>query len=87
MAPALLVGLLAVTWRLLGNAWLLNDDFLPGVSVADLGGGVVAGLVLFALLPFRRKLHRPPAEGFARDWLWTSGLAAVAVFVANVVFI
>jgi len=92
----LLVGLLVVAWRLLGNAWRLNDDFLPGISVADLGGGVVAGLALVVLPPRRPGLRRDPGGDAGttergsvdwRGWLATSGLVALAVFLTNVVFI
>jgi hypothetical protein len=95
-AVILLVGVLVLAWRLLGNAWRLNDDFLPGISVADLGGGVVAGLALLALAPLRPGIRRDsgggagntePGNGGGRDWLATSGLVALAVFIANVVFI
>jgi len=96
MAPALLVGLLVVAWRLLGNAWLLNDDFLPGISIADIGGGAVAGLALLALTPRHRDLRRG-AGGVAlgmgtgadvgRRWRTTSGLVALAVLITNIVLI
>lgn len=95
-STGLLVGLLVVAWRLLGNAWCLNDDFLPGISVADLGGGAVAGLALLALTPLRPGLRRDtsgdvgptePGSGDRRGWLVTSGLVALAVFITNVVFI
>ncbi len=96
LAVALLVGLLVVAWRLLGNAWRLNDDFVPGISVADIGGGAVAGLALLALAPLRLGMRRDEGQlamragagaSVRRRWLITSGLVALAVFIANVVFI
>jgi len=92
----LLVGLLVVAWRLLGNAWRLNDDFLPGISIADLGGGILSGLALVVLPPRRPGLRRDTGGdagttelgiGDWRGWLATSGLVALAVFITNVVFI
>ncbi len=96
LISALLVGLLVIAWRLLSNAWLLNDDFLPGVSVADLGGGAVAGLTLLALTMLhldRRKdaggvaMGTGADVGVGRRWLTTSRLVALTVLVTNVVFI
>jgi hypothetical protein len=85
-AIVLLVGVLVLAWRLLDNAWRLNDDFLPGISIADLGGGVVAGLTLLTLTPLHPGICRDSGGG-GRDWLATSGLVALAVFITNVVFI
>ncbi len=85
----LLVGLLVVAWR-------LNDDFLPGISIADLGGGILSGLALVVLPPRRPGLRRDTGGdagttelgiGDWRGWLATSGLVALAVFITNVVFI
>jgi len=96
VVPALSVGRLVIAWRLLGNAWRLNDDFLPGISVADLGGGAVAGLALLALAPLRLGMRRDEGQlarragagaSVRRRWLITSGLVAMAVSIANVVFI
>jgi len=96
VVPALSVGLLVIAWRLLSNAWLLNDDFLPGISVADIGGGAVAGLTLLALTTLhldRRKdaggvaMGTGADVGVGRRWLTTSGLVALTVLVTNVVFI
>jgi len=78
VVPALSVGLLVIAWRLLSNAWLLNDDFLPG-------GGAVAGLTLLALTTLH--LDRRKEAGVGRRWLTTSGLVALTVLVTNVVFI
>ena len=85
VVPALSVGLLVIAWRLLSNAWLLNDDFLPGISVADIGGGAVAGLTLLALTTLH--LDRRKEAGVGRRWLTTSGLVALTVLVTNVMFI
>ncbi len=96
VVPALSVGLLVIAWRLLSNAWRLNDDFVPGISVADIGGGAVAGLALLALAPLRLGMRRDEGQlamragagaSVRRRWLITSGLVALAVFIANVVFI
>ncbi len=75
---ALLIGVLVVIWRLLSNRWYLNDDFFPGVSLSDVGSGVLVLLGLLALTPLR------PSR---RAWAVTSLLIALATFVCNVVLI
>ncbi len=75
---SLLVGVLVFAWRELSNALRINDDFLPGVSLADIGGGVTACVALLALTPLQ------PA---ARPWLVTAALIAAAAFIVNVVLI
>ncbi len=75
---ALLIGVLIVVWRVLSNRWYLNDDFFPGVSLSDVGCGILPLIGLLALTP----LH--PSR---RAWVVTSALVALATFVGNVVLI
>ena len=49
IALAVLLGVTVFAWRAACNVLLLNDDFLPAVSVADVGSGVVALVWLLAL--------------------------------------
>ena len=74
----LLIGVLIVVWRVLSNRWYLNDDFFPGVSLSDVGCGILPLIGLLALTP----LH--PSR---RTWVVTSALVALATFVGNVVLI
>ncbi|AMM32930.1 hypothetical protein SA2016_2261 [Sinomonas atrocyanea] len=47
-----------VGWRLLANVWLLNEDFMPAVSVGDviclIAGGLPPALVAAAMRPLAR---------------------------------
>jgi len=75
---ALSIGVLVVLWRAVSNALQLNEDFLPGVSLSDVGSGVLPLLGLLALTPLQPS--RPA-------WTVTSALIALAAFVCNVVLI
>ncbi len=75
---ALSIGVLVVVWRAVSNALQINEDFLPGVSLSDVGSGVLSLLGLLALTP-------PRPSGHA--WMVTSALIALAAFVCNVVLI
>ena len=75
---AALVGLLISGWRFVSNALHLNADFLPGVSISDVGSGILPLVGLLALTPL---------QSARRNWVVTSALAALIIFVANVVFI
>ena len=99
VALAVGLGVVVLAWRAVSNALLLNDDFLPAVSVADVGSGVVAllGLLALAWLPPGGPARAvgaaviPPVAratgAFPRDWVLTSVLVALAVFACNVVLI
>ena len=60
------------------HALHLNADFLPGVSISDVGSGILPLVGLLALTPL---------QSVRRNWVVTSALAALIIFVANVVFI
>lgn len=72
------VGVSIFLWRLLSNRLRINDDFLPWVSLSDVGCGMLPLLGLLTLIPLR------PSR---RAWAATSVLIALATFVCNVVLI
>ncbi|HET8625822.1 MAG TPA: hypothetical protein VFL91_00270 [Thermomicrobiales bacterium] len=96
---AAVLGLVVFAWRAASNALLLNDDFVPAVSVADVGSGVLALLWALALAPLRpggpRRAGRlGPAAAAARGagaspraWALTGALVALAIFLCNVALI
>jgi hypothetical protein len=75
---ALLIGVLVCIWRIVSNLVLFNDDFLPAVSPADVGSGILALVGLLALTPLRFG---------GRQWVGTSTLVALAVFLCNIVLV
>lgn len=72
------IGILVVVWRVVSNALQINEDFLPGISVSDVGSGILALLGLLALTPLQPSPHA---------WKLTSALIALAAFVCNVALI
>ncbi|MEA5456001.1 hypothetical protein SPF06_14795 [Sinomonas sp. JGH33] len=63
-------------WRLIANLFALNDDFMPAVSVADVGC-LIAGAL-------------PPALVVSKQWASRSlviATGALVAFVVNVVIL
>ena len=60
---------LVIAWRLIANQLLLNDDFLPPISAADLGclpiGVVGPAIVSLVVGPSRRRWLPAVAGGLA----------------------
>lgn len=65
-----------VTWRLLGNVLMVNEDFMPAVSVADVGSLIAGGLAVALVAAWGRPERR--------EAIVIAG-GAVATFVVNVV--
>jgi len=87
VALAIGLGLVVVAWRAVSNAWRLNGDFAPGISVSDVGSGLIPLFVLLALTPVL-SASRLALQGRDRAW-WpvTNIIVALALFACNVVLI
>jgi hypothetical protein len=87
VALAIGLGLVVVAWREVSNMWRLNGDFAPGVSVSDVGSGLIPLFVLLALTPVL-SASRLALQGRDRAW-WPvmSAIVGLALFVCNVVLI
>jgi len=87
VALAIGLGLVVIAWRAVSNAWRLNGDFAPGISVSDVGSGLIPLFVLLTLTPVL-SASRLALQGRGRAW-WavTSAIVGLTLFVCNVVLI
>ncbi len=87
VALAIGLGLVVVAWRAVSNAWRLNGDFAPGISVSDVGSGLIPLFVLLTLTPVL-SASRLALQGRGRAW-WavTSAIVGLTLFACNVVLI
>jgi len=87
VALAIGLGLVVIAWRAVSNAWRLNGDFAPGISVSDVGSGLIPLFVLLTLTPVL-SASRLALQGRGRAW-WavTSTIVGLTLFVCNVVLI
>ena len=87
VALAIGLGLVVIAWRAVSNAWRLNGDFAPGISVSDVGSGLIPLFVLLTLTPVL-SASRLALQGRGRAW-WavTSAIVGLTLFACNVVLI